>query len=45
MNVLVSGASGFVGSALVPFLNRAGHRVTPLGRKRQSRPMVESSCE
>src|SRR5687768_2801043 len=33
MNVLVSGASGFVGSALVPFLNRAGHRVTPLGRE------------
>jgi uncharacterized protein (TIGR01777 family) len=33
MNVLVSGASGFVGSALVPFLNHAGHQVTPLRRK------------
>jgi uncharacterized protein len=32
MNVLVSGASGFVGSALLPSLNRAGHRVTPLDR-------------
>jgi uncharacterized protein (TIGR01777 family) len=32
MNVLVSGASGFVGSALVPFLNRAGHQLTPLRR-------------
>jgi uncharacterized protein (TIGR01777 family) len=33
MNVLVSGASGFVGSALVPFLTRAGHEVTPLTRR------------
>ena len=33
MNVLVSGASGFVGSALVPFLNRAGHKVTPVARR------------
>ena len=33
MNVLVSGASGFVGSALVPFLNRAGHEVKPLTRR------------
>jgi uncharacterized protein (TIGR01777 family) len=33
MNVLVSGASGFVGSVLVPFLSRAGHEVTPLTRR------------
>jgi uncharacterized protein len=33
MNVLVSGASGFVGSALVPLLNRAGHEVHPLTRR------------
>jgi uncharacterized protein (TIGR01777 family) len=33
MNVLVSGASGFVGSALVPLLNRAGHEITPLTRR------------
>ena len=33
MNVLVSGASGLVGSALVSFLTTAGHRVTRLVRK------------
>jgi uncharacterized protein len=36
MNVLVTGASGFVGSALVPFLTRAGHQITPLKRTRNS---------
>jgi len=38
MNVLVSGASGFVGSALVPFLNRAGHQLTPLRRGTDGAP-------
>jgi uncharacterized protein (TIGR01777 family) len=32
MNVLVTGASGLVGSALVPFLTTGGHRVTRLVR-------------
>lgn len=32
LNVLVSGASGLVGSALVPFLTTGGHRVTRLSR-------------
>ncbi|HMJ66311.1 MAG TPA: TIGR01777 family oxidoreductase [Candidatus Binatia bacterium] len=34
MNVLVTGASGLVGSALVPHLTRAGHRVIELKRGR-----------
>ena len=33
MKVLVSGASGLVGSALIPFLTTGGHRVTRLVRK------------
>jgi uncharacterized protein len=32
MNILVTGASGFIGAALVPHLNRSGHRVIPLRR-------------
>ena len=33
MKVLVSGASGLVGSALIPFLTTGGHSVTRLVRK------------
>jgi uncharacterized protein (TIGR01777 family) len=32
MNILVSGSSGFIGSALVPFLKTGGHQVTRLAR-------------
>ena len=32
MRILVSGASGLVGRALTPFLEKAGHEVTPLVR-------------
>lgn len=32
MHIVVSGSTGFVGSALVPFLTDAGHRVTRLVR-------------
>src|SRR5256712_7954781 len=32
MHVLVTGASGFIGSALVPFLTAGGHAVTRLVR-------------
>ena len=38
MNILLTGASGFVGSALTPFLARAGHRVIPLQRGRDGAP-------
>jgi hypothetical protein len=34
MHVLVSGASGLIGSALVPFLTAGGHRVSRLVRSR-----------
>ncbi len=37
MNILVTGASGLIGSALVPFLAAGGHRVTRLVRS-QPRP-------
>ena len=33
MNILVSGSSGLVGSALVPALGRAGHSVRKLVRR------------
>jgi len=39
LNVLVSGSSGLVGSALVPFLTGGGHRVTRLVR----RPLKDAS--
>src|SRR5262245_65685646 len=34
MKVLTTGASGLIGSALVPFLTTAGHQVTRLVRSR-----------
>ncbi|HVR73880.1 MAG TPA: TIGR01777 family oxidoreductase [Planctomycetota bacterium] len=34
MNILVTGSSGLVGSALVPYLTAGGHRVTRLVRSR-----------
>ncbi|GAB3282465.1 TIGR01777 family oxidoreductase [Parahaliea aestuarii] len=37
MDVLVSGGTGFVGSALVPALCEAGHRVTVLTRQKPGR--------
>ena len=38
MQVLVTGSSGLIGSALVPFLQAKGHRVTRLVRRSQSGP-------
>ena len=43
--VLVTGASGFVGRTLVPLLLQAGHRVTVLARdqqKLQQMPWVQA---
>ena len=46
MLVLVTGASGFVGSALVPRMRRDGHTVRALGRdERRVRDALESNRE
>jgi uncharacterized protein len=37
MNVLITGSSGLLGSALIPSLTAAGHRVTRLVRSQRSR--------
>lgn len=36
LRILVTGASGFIGTALVPFLTSCGHAVTRLARARRS---------
>ncbi|MDY6911548.1 MAG: TIGR01777 family oxidoreductase, partial [Chloroflexota bacterium] len=36
MNILISGASGLIGSALVPYLQKEGHHIVKLTRNEQS---------
>lgn len=43
MHVLISGSSGFLGSALIPRLAREGHRVTRLVRPRTRRDARDAS--
>ncbi|MCZ6872314.1 MAG: NAD-dependent epimerase/dehydratase family protein, partial [bacterium] len=41
MNILISGSTGLVGSALVHFISTEGHRVTRLVRS--TSPVAEST--
>jgi len=45
MNILVSGSSGLIGSALVPFVRSGGHRVVRLVRSRSRRGSDEISWD
>jgi uncharacterized protein len=42
MKVLVTGSTGLVGSALVPFLTKSGHHVTRLVRSRTGGPLKDT---
>ena len=43
LTIAITGSSGFVGSALMPFLTTGGHRVVPLTRKKHLPPSVRTN--
>ena len=43
LTIAITGSSGFVGRALMPFLTTGGHRVIPLTRKKDAAPSVRAN--
>ncbi len=43
LTIAITGSSGFVGKALMPFLTTGGHRVVPLSRSRHVAPCLHTN--
>lgn len=43
LTIAITGSSGFVGSALMPFLTTGGHRVVPLSRNQHVAPSLHTN--